>query len=107
MLVINNLIDFKPCQVVADLTKEEDIERLVRTTIDTFGKLDILVNVAGILAVSALTDENYFSVFNEVKAINLEAVLHLIQCSIPHLKQTKGSIINIGSISCNKPVPIL
>ena len=106
MFDINYLFGFEPCQVVADLTIEDEIERLVSKTIETFGKLDILVNVAGILAVSALTDENYFNVFNEVKAVNLEAVLHIIQCSIPHLKQTKGTIINIGSVSHNKPVHI-
>ena len=91
---------------MADLKIKADIERVVGKTIETFGKLDILVNVAGIAAVSSLGDENYLEVFNEVKAINLEAVVRIIQCSIPYLRQTKGSIINIGSLSHNKPVNI-
>src|SRR5882672_1072462 len=38
----------KTLEVVADVTKEEDLERLVKKTIDTFGKLDLLVNNAGV-----------------------------------------------------------
>src|SRR5882724_10028720 len=38
----------KALEVVADVSKEEDLERLVKKTIDTFGKLDLLVNNAGI-----------------------------------------------------------
>ncbi|CAG2180718.1 unnamed protein product, partial [Oppiella nova] len=49
----------KPLEVVADVTKEEDLHRLLDTTIKTFGKLDILVNNAGAGSLVAITDENF------------------------------------------------
>ncbi|CAG2107779.1 unnamed protein product [Medioppia subpectinata] len=49
----------KALPVVADVTKEEDLDRLLDTTIKTFGKLDILVNNVGFGPLSSITDDNY------------------------------------------------
>jgi len=49
---------------VADVTKEEDIERLVKTTINTFERIDILVNNAVIANSSTITDPDYMEKYS-------------------------------------------
>ncbi|CAG2119892.1 unnamed protein product, partial [Medioppia subpectinata] len=51
----------KAVPVVADVTKEEDLDRLLDTTIETFGKLDILVNNAGFGGYSQISDAEYLT----------------------------------------------
>src|SRR5882724_6548570 len=64
----------KALEVVADVTQEEDLNRLVKTTIDTFGRLDILVNNAGILIEKALSDQDYIENYKKVMDVNLNSV---------------------------------
>ncbi|XP_076371852.1 putative oxidoreductase TM_0325 [Tachypleus tridentatus] len=48
--------NLKPLCIVGDLTIESDIERIMKSTIDTYGRLDILVNNAGIAALDSVED---------------------------------------------------
>ncbi|XP_076371850.1 putative oxidoreductase TM_0325 [Tachypleus tridentatus] len=48
--------NLKPLCIVGDLTIESDIERIMKSTIDTYGRLDILVNNAGIAALDSAED---------------------------------------------------
>ncbi|CAG2110531.1 unnamed protein product [Medioppia subpectinata] len=64
----------KALEVVADVTSDEDLQRLVDTTIKTFGKIDILVNNAGAVAGGAgLSDNNYINGFRQVLKMNLDS----------------------------------
>ena len=95
----------KALEVVADLTKEEDIKRLVDTTINTFGKLDILVNNAGgAISRTSILDTDYYTKFKNVVQTNLDSVIYLTQLSVKHLEKTKGNIINISSVVSTRPV---
>jgi 3-oxoacyl-[acyl-carrier protein] reductase len=83
--------------VKTDVTKISDIDHLVKSTLDKFGKIDILVNCAGILsemAVEGLSEEEWDKVFN----INVKGVFLCSQAVIdPMIKQKSGKIVNIGS----------
>ncbi|CAG2110849.1 unnamed protein product [Medioppia subpectinata] len=88
----------KALPVVADVTKEEDVDRLLDTTIKTFGKLDILVNNAGMGSRAPITDADYIPKLKAVFDTNLNSVIYLTHKSIQYLEKTKGNIINISSI---------
>ena len=85
---------------LADLHKVSDLHSLVDATVDQFGKIDALVNNAGIYPrddVETLTEE----FFDDVFAVNTKAPLFLAQAAIKAFKKQSsgGSVINIGSIN--------
>jgi len=90
--------------VVGDLTKTEDINTLIANTIKTFGKLDVLVNNAGIYPTTNITQKDLMQVWDQVFAIDLRAVVELIHESVPHLEKTNGTIIDISSFLALAPV---
>lgn len=92
--------------IVADLAKEEDCRRVVDNTIETFGKLDILVNNAGILT-RGTVENTPLSEYDEIMNINVRSVFLLMQLSIPHLRATKGSIVNVSSVTGLRAVSII
>ncbi len=86
--------------VVANVAKEEDIQNLIDTTVNTYGTLDILVNNAGIMddfiPAADLTDALWERVF----AVNITGQMRAIRKALPiFTKKGSGIIINMASIS--------
>ncbi len=85
--------------VKVDITKESDIAQMVKKTLDTYGRLDIAFNNAGILAhgpITQVTEEEYKQVFDA----NVKGVLLSMKHEVPAmLKSGGGSIINMSSIA--------
>ena len=82
--------------VKADLTNQAEIENLVKVSVKTFGKIDVVVNNAGISSSVLAVDEKYESI-NSVISTNLVSVIYLTSLLIPHLNEN-ASIVNISSI---------
>jgi len=81
----------------ADLTKVDEIERLVRHTADALGTIDILVNNAGIQHVAPV-DQFPVDKWNLILALNLSAAFHTIRLALPEMKAKGwGRIINTAS----------
>jgi 3-oxoacyl-[acyl-carrier protein] reductase len=84
---------------VADVTKPEVVEHLIEMTVEKFGKLDIMVNNAGITRdtlILSMTDEQWDAVIN----VNLRAVfLGTRAAAKVMLRQRSGRIINMASFS--------
>jgi NAD(P)-dependent dehydrogenase (short-subunit alcohol dehydrogenase family) len=72
--------------------------RIIKAAIDAFGKLDGLVNNAAWVVRSDLASTDA-AMFDRVMAINVRAPLLLVQAAIEHLKQSRGCVLNIGSIN--------
>ncbi|XP_047032062.1 3-oxoacyl-[acyl-carrier-protein] reductase FabG-like [Helicoverpa zea] len=87
------------CMVIADVTKNEDIKKIVATTVERFGKIDVLVNNAGVGGAAAIWDTNAMEVYDKIMATNLRSVVYLTNLAAPHLIKTKGNIVNISSIA--------
>jgi NADP-dependent 3-hydroxy acid dehydrogenase YdfG len=91
---------------VTDVKIKEDLLRLVRTATDTFGRLDVIVNNAGIGQLSRIDDLDVEG-WEEMIDVNLKGVLYGIAAAIPVFKkQRAGHIINIISTSGIKIVPM-
>lgn len=97
----------KVLEVIADVTKEEDMRRLVQETIAAFGGLDILVNNAGEGLRVAVTDPEFMVKFKKTMDINLTSVVLLTHLCVEHLEKSKGNIINISSVAALRNVSIM
>jgi 3-oxoacyl-[acyl-carrier protein] reductase len=96
--------DARVLDVPADMGKPEDIERLVQTTVDHFGGLDIVVANAGGPPrgyLSNLDEQAFLDAIN----LNLMGSIRLIRASVPHLEaRGGGSIITITSAGVRQPI---
>jgi NADP-dependent 3-hydroxy acid dehydrogenase YdfG len=84
--------------VSVDVTNRAQVEALVQKAIDTYGKIDVLVNNAGIMPIAPLSllkvDE-----WDRMIDLNIKGVLYGIAAALPHMKQQKsGHIINTASV---------
>jgi NAD(P)-dependent dehydrogenase (short-subunit alcohol dehydrogenase family) len=91
---------------VEDLTTEGCPERLVTLALQTFGKLDAVVNNAALVAAGNIhdTDAAYFM---KMISVNTLAPFLLIQAALPHLEATHGNVLNIGSVNAYSGEPNL
>lgn len=87
-----------------DITDRDAPEQLAKATLEKFGKLDALVNNAALVSSSNIaTTDNAF--LQRVLAVNTIAPLALIRAALPYLTETRGCVLNIGSINawCGEP----
>ena len=81
--------------VKADLNNPAEVESLVKSTVDAFGGVDILVNNTGGLVARKTIAEMTLEHWNEVMSLNATSSFLMIKACLPHMK--KGSIINLAS----------
>lgn len=79
-----------------DLTTSKACSALIETCVQDFGRLDVLVNNAGIYLPADALDTSE-EMWLQTMAINLNAPFYLSRAAIPHLRRTKGVIVNIAS----------
>lgn len=92
--------------VAADLTQEEDIQRLVDETLDEFGRIDILVNNAATVGQPGMLEEVSTQEWRDLFELNLFAVVTLTRTVIPYMKEEGwGRVINISSENGEQPYP--
>jgi NAD(P)-dependent dehydrogenase (short-subunit alcohol dehydrogenase family) len=82
--------------IQTDISKEETVQPMVSQTVKSFGKLDILINNAGIWINKPVT-ELAVDEWNNVIGVNLTGAFLCAKHAVPHLRKSKGAIINIAS----------
>jgi NAD(P)-dependent dehydrogenase (short-subunit alcohol dehydrogenase family) len=88
--------------LAADVSAVKDAARTIETAIDTWGRLDVLVNNAGAGALLPLADVTAERI-TEIFAVNVVGPSLLSAAALPHLAATKGSIINVSSTYGHRP----
>jgi NAD(P)-dependent dehydrogenase (short-subunit alcohol dehydrogenase family) len=84
--------------VRADVSKPEDCQAMVTTTLEKYGRLDIAFNNAGIGGEANLTADYSVDGWQKVIAINLSSVFYCMKYEIPVMLQNGGAIVNMASI---------
>ncbi|MFF0043010.1 SDR family NAD(P)-dependent oxidoreductase [Streptomyces mirabilis] len=82
--------------VVGDVGERDDVDRMVAETVREFGGLDVLVNNAQTSVQRRLEDTSYGDVELTYRSGPL-ATFHAMQSALPHLKASRGSVVNLGS----------
>lgn len=90
--------------VPGDVTDAAFRARLVATSVDAFGGLDILVHAAGIIG-SGNWETTSLEDWDTMMDVNLRAVFALTKLAIPHLLETRGSIVNVSSVTGTRAFP--
>ncbi len=92
--------------IQGNLTDEQNVEDAVKKTVDTFGQVDILANVAGIAQAATDIEKVSLKDWERIMSINSTAVFLTSRAVVPYMKkQNNGSIINIASVSVDRPRP--
>lgn len=91
--------------LIADVSNEADVKQFIEQTIARFGRLDILINNAGISMRSMLVDTDP-AVIQKVMDINFMGTVYATRYALPYIQQTKGSIVGISSIAGYRGLPV-
>ncbi|XP_063385039.1 3-oxoacyl-[acyl-carrier-protein] reductase FabG-like [Cydia fagiglandana] len=89
----------KPLVIRADISNETEASTVVSKTVEHFGKLDVLVNNAGIEVQGTILNGDALEAFDKVMKLNVRAVIQLTTLAAPFLAKTKGNIVNVSSIA--------
>ena len=94
----------KAIAVGANVAEQKEIDALIDATVKAFGKIDVLVNNAGVYAfepLEAVNAESFHRMFN----LNVLGLLLTTQAAVKHFPETGGSVINISSLVAKSPQP--
>ena len=83
--------------IEADFCVEESAEIVVNKVVEQAGKIDLLVNNAGVMQ-EASVGEMSFSDWQRTIMVNLHTPFLLIKAALPYLRKSRGNIVNVGSI---------
>ncbi|SDM26483.1 SDR family oxidoreductase [Siphonobacter aquaeclarae] len=91
--------------VTADVSAQADNELVVSRTLAKYGRLDVLINNAGI-SMRAMFEDLDPEVIRQVMDINFFGAVYATKAALPHLLESKGSIVGISSIAGYRGLPV-
>lgn len=90
--------------LLADVSETSQVDRLVAETVDGFGRIDVLVNAAGIIK-NGTVENTTLDDWDKMMNINLRSVFYLMQKCVPYLVETGGNIVNVSSVTGPRSFP--
>src|SRR3978361_979601 len=85
-----------PCET--DVSDQASVEAMIQADVEHFGRLDVLVNNAGVALSGSVTEAPVQS-WRKVMGTDLDGVFYGCRAAAPHLVRTKGCIVNVSSVS--------
>lgn len=94
--------------VKCDVGDEEAVKAMINTAVEEFGRIDALVNAAGTTTNQPPRnlEDTTMDEWDRVHAINLKAPFYTARAAVPHLRETKGSIVNFSSLAGIRPTGV-
>lgn len=87
-----------------DISEESEVRKLIESTILKYGRIDILINNAGI-SMRALFNESRLEVFKKVMDINFYGTVYATKYALPYILESGGSIVGVSSINGHRGTP--
>ncbi len=87
-----------------DLSEVRQLDKLFSEVADRFGRIDVLVNSAGIIATGSVEDTTLES-WDKMMGVNLRSVFYLMQRCVPYLEKTEGNVVNVSSVAGTRSFP--
>ncbi|MDB5172638.1 MAG: oxidoreductase [Phycisphaerales bacterium] len=95
----------KALAVATDVTHYDQVKKLVDAAVQTYGRIDVMINNAGLMAQSLL-ERLRVDEWDRMIDVNIKGVLYGIAAALPHMKQQKsGHFINVSSVAGHKVHP--
>jgi NAD(P)-dependent dehydrogenase (short-subunit alcohol dehydrogenase family) len=87
-----------------DLMSPASAAAVVKTALDAYQQLDVLVNAAGVIASGSL-EQTTDDIWDQMIAVNLSAPFRLMRAAAPHLRERKGVVVNVSSVNGLRSFP--
>ncbi len=87
-----------------DVTRQDECKKLIEETVDKFGKIDILINNAGV-SMRALFADLEIDVMKKLMDVNFWGAVYCTKYALPYLLESKGSVAGVSSIAGYKGLP--
>ncbi len=91
--------------VRTDVSDPAQCAALIQRSVDEYGRVDALVNNAGITMWATFEEVSDLSIFEQIMRVNYLGSVYCTHYALPHLKQTKGQIVGISSLTGKAGVP--
>ncbi|HOY49667.1 MAG TPA: SDR family oxidoreductase [Flavobacteriales bacterium] len=90
--------------IQTDVTKEEECKELIQKAVGKFGRIDVLINNAGI-TMRALFNDVDIDVLKQLMDVNFWGMVYCTKYALPYLLESKGSIVGMSSVAGYKGLP--